>query len=388
MPDQERVVWRYAVALAAIGTALALRELLRVFLGNSNPYHTVWAAIVFSAWYCGLGPSILASLLGALGVWYFFVPPYYSFVVLDRASIFGVIDFLFLSTFIVVLGEGIRRGESKRKKAERDLQLARELAYTELKQQVKERTRELEESNQQLRQLSARLIRFQDEERRKIARELHDSVGQYLVAVGMSVEAAKAEQASAAAIRSLEDAAAITRTCASEVRTISHLLHPPLLEELGLVSAIRWYVEGFAARSGIQVSLEIQEHLERLGNDVELVLFRVLQESLTNIHRHSGSNTATIRLSADSQKVCLEVQDQGSGATGSNGSSNGFSPGIGTTGMRERLKEFAGVLELTSDKTGTRVKAVIPLASGLVKAQSRSKSQPPVNTSHSNPAAP
>jgi signal transduction histidine kinase len=368
MPDRKRVVWRYAAALAAIGTALALRELLRVFLGNSNPYHTVWVAIVFSAWYCGLGPSILASLLGALGVWYLFVPPYYSFVVLDRASIFGVIDFLFLSAFIVVLGEAIRRGESKRKKAERDLQLARELAYTELKQQVKERTRELEESNQQLRQLSARLIRFQDEERRKIARELHDSVGQYLVAVSMSLEAAKTEQASAAAIRSLEDAAAITKECASEVRTISHLLHPPLLEELGLVPAIRWYVEGFAARSGIQVSVEIQEHLARLGNDVELVLFRVLQESLTNIHRHSGSKTATIRLSADSQRVWLEVQDQGSGATGRNGSSNGFSPGIGTAGMRERLSEFAGVLDLASDKTGTRVKAVIPLARGIVKS--------------------
>jgi len=368
MPDRGHVVWRYAAALAAIAAALALRELLRVFLGNSNPYHTVWAAVVFAAWYCGLGPSILASLVGALGVWYLFLPPYYSFVVRDRANIFGIIDFLFLSTFIVVLGEVIRRGESKRKKAEREFQIARESAYTEMEQLVKERTKELEESNQHLRQISARLIRTQDEERRKIARELHDSIGQYIVAVGIAVDSAKKHQSSPAAIRSLDDAAAITKECASEVRTISHLLHPPLLDELGLLSAIRWYADGFAARSGIQVSVEIPEELARLGSDVELVLFRVLQESLTNIHRHSGSKTAAIRLGADSQKVWLEVQDQGKGRSSGNGSSNGFSPGIGTTGMRERLKEFAGVLELTSDTTGTRVKAVIPLAADVTRS--------------------
>ena len=276
-------------------------------------------------------------------------------------------DFVLLSGFIVALGEGIRRGESKRKKTEHELRSARELAYNELDKQVKERTRELEQSNQHLRQLSARLIRSQDEERRKIARELHDSAGQYLAAVGMALEMAKKEQASATAIRKLEEAAEITKACTAEIRTISHLLHPPLLEELGLVPAIRWYVEGFTGRSGIHVRMELAEHLHRLGNDVELVLFRVLQESLTNIHRHSGSRTASIRIDADSEQVWLEVQDQGRGRRNSNGSSNGFRPGIGTTGMRERLNELAGVLEIASDESGTRLKAVIPLRSAVSK---------------------
>jgi signal transduction histidine kinase len=254
---RQTLIGRYGMALVAAGTALALRELLRPLLGNTNPYHTVWAAIVFSAWYCGLGPSIVASLFGALGVWYLFLPPYHLFAVQNRTDIFGAVDFLLLSGFIVALGEGIRRGDSKRKKAEHELRIARELAYSELDKQVKERTREVEQSNQQLRQLSARLIRIQDEERRKIARELHDSAGQYFAAVGMALEMAKKEQASPTAIRKLEEAAEITKVCTAEIRTISHLLHPPLLEELGLLPAIRWYVEGFTARSGIQVRMEL-----------------------------------------------------------------------------------------------------------------------------------
>ena len=361
---RQTLIGRYGMALVAAGAALALRELLRPLLGNTNPYHTVWAAIVFSAWYCGLGPSIVASLFGALGVWYLFLPPYHLFAVQNRTDIFGAVDFLLLSGFIVALGEGIRRGDSKRKKAEHELRIARELAYSELDKQVKERTREVEQSNQQLRQLSARLIRIQDEERRKIARELHDSAGQYLAAVGMALEMAKKEQASPTAIRKLEEAAEITKVCTAEIRTISHLLHPPLLEELGLLPAIRWYVEGFTARSGIQVRMELAERLPRLGNDLELVLFRVLQESLTNIHRHSGSRTASIRIGSNSEQVWLEVQDQGRGRQTGNGSTNGFRPGIGTTGMRQRVNEFAGVLEIASDESGTLVKAIIPLGAG------------------------
>lgn len=361
---QKSAIGRYGMALLATLTALTLRELLRPLLGNTNPYHTIWAVIVFSAWYCGIGPSIVASLFGALGVWYLFLAPYHSFALQNRADVFGVVDFLLLSGFIMALGEGIRRGEAKRKKAEHELQIAREMAYDKLDHLVKEQTSELERSNQQLRQLSARLIRIQDEERRRIARELHDSAGQYLAAVAMALEAAKREQASAKAIRKLEEAAEITKRCSSEIRTISHLLHPPLLEEMGLASAIRWYVEGFTARSGIQVKMEFAESLQRLGSDVELVVFRVLQESLTNIHRHSGSRTASVRIGADSKQAWLEVQDQGRGKRNSNGSSNGFRPGIGTLGMRERLKELAGVLEIVSDESGTRVRAVIPVGAG------------------------
>jgi len=370
---KQNLIARYGLAVLAIGIALTLRELLRPFLGSSNPYHTIWAAIVFAAWYCGLGPSILAAVIGAAGAWYLFVAPYYSFAFQSRADIVGMMDFLFLSGFIVGLGEIIRRTEFKKRRAERELQraeaetrTARRLAYEELERLVAERTKELNESNQHLRHLSARLMRVQDEERRKIARELHDSAGQYLAAVSMAIDAAGKEQSSPTAIRKLQEAAELTRICTSEIRTISHLLHPPLLEELGLLQAIRWYVEGFSSRCGIQVGLTIPEDMDRLGEDVELVLFRVLQESLTNIHRHSGSRIAYVRVVADSQQVWLEVRDEGKGQRKGNGNGNGsdssrpFRSGIGTTGMRERVRDVAGTLEIISSESGTLVKAMIP----------------------------
>jgi signal transduction histidine kinase len=156
----------------------------------------------------------------------------------------------------------------------------------------------------------------------------------------------------------LEEAVELTDCCIAEIRTLSHLLHPPLLEEAGLASAVDWYVKGFAARSGIQAKLEIAEPLALLGKDVELVLFRVLQESLTNVHRHSGSKTVAIRIGADSQRVWLEIEDQGKGA------GNGVvRPGVGIAGMRERVENIAGELEISSNQSGTRVRVVLPLQS-------------------------
>ena len=266
------------------------------------------------------------------------------------------------------------QADASRIKAYEALQRANE----ELKKEVAERRQaelRLQDSEQSLRQLSLRLLRSQDEERRRIARELHDSAGQYLAAIGMALDAARnaAQNFPALLVRKLEEASEITKVCIKEVRTVSHLLHPPLLEELGLASAVRWYVEGFSGRSGIRVQIEMPEELVRLGNDVELVLFRVLQESLTNIHRHSGSRTATIRIGVDSQYASLEVQDQGKGKSNSNGKSNpnvsadGFRPGIGITGMGERVKDLAGVLTIASDESGTLVKAVIPLGAEAQK---------------------
>ncbi len=255
----------------------------------------------------------------------------------------------------------INRDITERKKAEQELQkaeearrIAREQAFKELENQVRARTAELEQSNQQLRQLSASLIHSQDDERRRIARELHDSAGQYLGAVSIALDIVKQEQDSAA--KKLAEASELAKSCTSEIRTISHLLHPPLLEELGFASAAQWYIDGFSARSGIQVKAEIPKQLERLGNAVELVLFRILQECLTNVHRHSGSKTAAIRVGADSQQVWLEVQDEGIGSAG------GFTPGIGITGMRERVKDLSGTLDISSDASGTRIRAVLPLS--------------------------
>jgi PAS domain S-box-containing protein len=217
-----------------------------------------------------------------------------------------------------------------------------------------------------LRLLSVRLLRAQDEERRRIARELHDSAGQYLAAVIMTLDGIKSElkDAPPGLARKLDEATQVTQACITEVRTLSHLLHPPLLDELGLGSAVQLYVEGFAARSGIRVEIEMPKELARLGGDVEILLFRVLQESLTNVHRHSGSKTATVRIDADSQKVWLEVQDQGRGSIkASDGNSAGpFRAGVGITGIRERVKDLGGTAEITADQSGTRVRVVVPLA--------------------------
>ncbi len=220
--------------------------------------------------------------------------------------------------------------------------------------ELEERNREILERSRQLRQLSNRLVRVQDEERRHIARELHDSVGQYLSALIMALGEAQRE---IPGNRDLEEAAQIAQTCLAETRTMSHLLHPPLLEEAGLASAVRWFVDGFAARSGIRTEVEIAKPLRRLEPERELALFRVLQESLTNVHRHSGSKTVSIRIGADSEQVWLEVEDQGKGA------SNGFlHAGVGITGMRERVENLGGELGVSSNGNGTRVRAAIPLA--------------------------
>ena len=231
-----------------------------------------------------------------------------------------------------------------------------------LESQVRARTRELEHRNRealertrQLRELWNRLVRSQDEERRHIARELHDSVGQYLAALSMVLAAAKTKDSDN---RKLEEASQITDSCIAEIRTLSHLLHPPLLEEAGLVSAVDWYVKGFAARSGIQAKLEIAEPLGVLGKEIELVVFRVLQESLTNVHRHSGSKTVAIRIGVDAQQAWLEIQDQGRGMP-----DGALRAGVGITGMRERIENLNGDLLISSDQNGTHVRVVLPLAS-------------------------
>jgi PAS domain S-box-containing protein len=219
---------------------------------------------------------------------------------------------------------------------------------------------EIKRAQEELRHLSAKLMNSQDDERRKIARELHDSVGQYLAAMSMALESAKNDPGTLP--RKLDEAAEIIRQCLGEIRTISHLLHPPLLDELGLGSAVKYYVEGFAARSEIRVQIEMPEELVRMGDNVEILLFRVLQESLTNVHRHSGSKTATVKIGADSQKAWLEVQDQGKGTgkTTDGGSSEPFRAGMGITGMRERVRDLGGTTEITADQSGTRVRVVVP----------------------------
>jgi PAS domain S-box-containing protein len=229
-------------------------------------------------------------------------------------------------------------------------------------------TRDLTErknSEERMRELSGRLLKMQDEERRRLGRELHDTVGQYLSAAKMSLDGlVSEEQFDEHQTKSLADSVRMIERCIREVRTLSYLLYPPMLEETGLSAAIRWHLEGFSKRSTIQTTYEIPGELGRLPQDVELALFRVFQESLTNVHRHSGSKTAHVRLAVEHDKMLLEIKDLGQGIPSHLSEVNSDSLatlGVGIRGMRERVRQLGGQLEVFSSPEGTTVRATIPL---------------------------
>lgn len=220
-------------------------------------------------------------------------------------------------------------------------------------------------SDNALRDLSARLMDMQDAERRRIARDLHDSTGQTLAALSMNLSMlsrrAPALEPEAKAI--LSECSVLTRRCSDELRTMAYLLHPPLLDELGLVGAVRDYCDGFAERSGIRVDLSVPAVLGRLSKEAETALFRIMQESLTNVHRHSGSRTASIRIERLASEVRLEVQDTGSGVrSNAPQAAAGGAVGVGIAGMRERVGQLGGRLEIKTGPVGTTVLAVLPVA--------------------------
>jgi PAS domain S-box-containing protein len=222
------------------------------------------------------------------------------------------------------------------------------------------------EAEDSLRLLSRSLMQLQDEERRRIARELHDSTGQCLAAVRMNLDAiaAAAPDLPAKAQKSLTEAGEICRNCASDIRTISYLLHPPLLDEAGLIPALDWYVTGFSERSGIKVSREINEPGMVLRRELNTALFRIIQEALANIHKHAESQTAKIRMCSDEQQIVLEISDAGKGIdpTRLQNRRNGVRGlGVGITGMRERVRQLGGTLEIGPANPGTLVRATFPI---------------------------
>jgi PAS domain S-box-containing protein len=228
-------------------------------------------------------------------------------------------------------------------------------------------------NSETLRQFSQSLLRAQDEERRRIARDLHDSVGQTLTAAKMSLAAAERGTQSGDGAGSIAQTKAHLDQALSEIRTTSYLLHPPLLDELGFASAAAWYVEGFSKRCGIEVQLQMPS-FERLPADVEMVLFRVLQESLTNIHRHSGSSAATVALVLERNRLVLSVRDYGHGIARERlqrFAETGAGVGVGLAGMRERVRELNGDLRLSSDEKGTLVTAEIPLGKSAISSIAR-----------------
>ena len=214
-----------------------------------------------------------------------------------------------------------------------------------------------------LRRLSARLLRVQDEERRRIARELHDSLGQYLAAAKINLDVLVRSNGDGAAF--VREAQHLIDRAISDTRTLSHLLHPPLLDEAGFASAARWYVEGFGKRCGIRATLEISDALERLSSETETALFRILQESLTNVHRHSGSRSVEVHLTKNASSVVLSVEDHGKGIAQeilARFQKDGTNVGVGLAGMRERVKELGGRFAIESSPKGTILTATVPIA--------------------------
>jgi PAS domain S-box-containing protein len=221
------------------------------------------------------------------------------------------------------------------------------------------------QAEDELRRLSGQLLRLQDEERRRIARDLHDSTGQDLVALATTLSQLHASiPSSGRKLRKLaSECKALADQCIRDVRTLSYLLYPPMLDEAGLEDAIRHYAGGFTERTGIEVELEISPRLGRMKPDAEMALFRVVQESLTNIQRHSGSLQAKIRINRDPGKITLEISDKGGGISGSQARRNGklsFGLGVGIPSMHERVKLIGGQLDIESRGSGTTVRATIP----------------------------
>lgn len=221
------------------------------------------------------------------------------------------------------------------------------------------------EAEDSLRLLSHRLLRLQDDERRRIARELHDSTGQCLAALRMNLDAiAKAPHLPPKAQKSLGEAEEICRSCAADIRTISYLLHPPLLDEAGLLPALEWFVTGFSERSGVKVTKEISEPGKPLTQELNTALFRIIQEALANIHKHAESQTAKIRMCCDESRIILEISDKGKGIDPmrlQNRRVGVRGLGVGITGMRERVRQLGGTLEIESANPGTLVRATFPI---------------------------
>jgi signal transduction histidine kinase/FixJ family two-component response regulator len=254
-------------------------------------------------------------------------------------------------------------------------EIALQEARDHLESRVRERTEELEKAYRSLRVLSMRMMQMQDEDRRRIARDLHDSAGQLLAALGMELASLnrRAAALSPELAGDIDSSLQLVQQLTQEIRTASYLLHPPLLDDTGLSGALRWYVAGLSKRSGIAITLELDEALGRLPRDLEAAVFHIVQESLTNIHRHSGSKTATLRIARTDGRLSLDIEDEGCGIPAdilrdiqTQGS------GVGIAGMRERVLHFKGDMRITSLNTGTRIAVTFPVEPGTLRGDSPS----------------
>jgi PAS domain S-box-containing protein len=228
-------------------------------------------------------------------------------------------------------------------------------------------------AEQELGQLTARLFTLQDEERRRIARELHDGTAQNLFAISIDIDRIRQQSAKPNSEVSalLDETESLCEQSLQEIRTLSYLLHPPLLDQAGLVSALKWYIDGFIKRTGIEVDLVAFDSVGRMRSEIETALFRIVQESLTNIRRHSRSETASIKLRRENDQILLEIEDRGQGMNGSDyfGPTDEFHDlGVGIPGMRQRMRQLGGRLDIKTGGAGTIVTAAVPLPDGTARA--------------------
>jgi signal transduction histidine kinase len=234
-------------------------------------------------------------------------------------------------------------------------------AHDQLERRVEERTKELAERNEEIRKLTGKLLRLQDEERRRLARELHDSTGQALVAMKINLDRLNAGTHESWAEPLITQTIALNEDLSRQLRTMSYLLHPPLLDEIGLISALKWYVDGFEQRSGITVFLQVPAEFDRLPGEMEITIFRIIQECLTNIHRHSQSSTAEIVISKTRDSVKVKIADAGTGIPSDRYRKGDVMKGVGMMGIQERLRQFSGSFDITSSDKGTVVAVGFPL---------------------------
>jgi signal transduction histidine kinase len=238
------------------------------------------------------------------------------------------------------------------------------LAQAQLEARVKERTAELEEARDSLCVLNDNLMRVQEQERRRLALELHDGAGQLLAALKWKLHSLQQEigEERPELGKFAKDSLQLLEELSQELRTVSHLLHPPLLDDTGLPSAMRAYIEGLRERSGIMVELEIDPNLGRLSEDVEAMAFRIVQESLTNVHRHARTRTARVQINCGPQKVTIQVQDKGQGIPGFTSIDDpNLKIGLGIQGMRERVRQLKGQFNIESGASGTTLTAALPI---------------------------
>jgi signal transduction histidine kinase len=313
-----------ALAVAATLVVLLTCHALSPLGGSTLPYILLFPVIACSAWYAGIGPSLVTVFLALAGARYWFIAPLHSFRIPDAAQSISMAAFLFASGAVIAMGEARRRQNEKLQKGQADLE-----------ERVKERTG-----------------------------ELHDSVGQMLAALNMNLSTVRVDiERLTKTAEALTDSESLVQEMSKEVRTISHLLHPPLLDEAGLSSAVRWYIDGFAQRSNIEVVLDFPDDFGRLSREAETAIFRVVQECLTNIHRHSESSIAKIRFRRLDGQVVVEVQDKGKGISSDKLAEMAAegTPGVGIRGMRERLRQLGGDLEINSNHSGTGIIARLPV---------------------------